>query len=616
VSIEAIVSPKTAEQECEESGGFLLTSIFNAVGESVPFPEIDVENLTTSQTWQAVPASGKYTFVVPEGIDVYKIEVAKNGYSQTRTYEIGETYGSKIIVIPESTHATVFEGNFTEKSFSIDRLSSFDIFTLSSQGADSFLDSFIDDSKVSEQDQVKIFGEEVNLDKIEGVYFEGGTIDDNLCFFPGIAGDCGQSFTTGSVSKQVSEISLYLKKTTSSPSNIYLEIRLGSTSGSLIASSNIVNSSTLLDDLGWVNFSFTIPVDLQISTQYFLRLRSIPDSCDPGSGAIGEIRWGFSNSDLYQGGSAWRYIEQNQNPGDSGEELTDNDFSFRIYEDEYYDSGYLISEEISSADLLSWEEFFWSDYEPSGTQIIYQILYSTTTGWELIPESDLPGNSTGFNNSPINLSSLNISDYSSLKLKTQFLTSDSFKTPTLYDWLLSWVTSQSIPINNVSFDLRGEKIVGKDSTDDPIYKYSTTSITNAVGRLILSSMEWDSYSFSNFSAGGGNLDLVRSEPNQPVNLLPDTTIILELHLDAENSLLVEVNDISTGEKIFSAQIRIYNVGLSVDITQYTDINGKTFFIPLESAFYDIEVKADNYQDYDGTVSVSGDETEIINLNPL
>lgn len=170
------------------------------------------------------------------------------------------------------------------------------------------------------------------------VEFTGGTTQSDLTNFPNNSGwgDPGQSFTTSTEAINVNRVSLYLAKAIDEPSDIFLEIRSDSTVGTVLGTSNTIESDNLSTELTWQDFIFSSPVALSPSTQYFLRLRSIPDSTIPWSGAEGPIYWGYIHTAYsppgYGQGEAWRYIGQNENPGYQGIELDQYDYSFLINE--------------------------------------------------------------------------------------------------------------------------------------------------------------------------------------------------------------------------------------------------------------------------------------------
>lgn len=430
-------APKNLSQECAEAGGILSVSVFNAYGEMVDFPLIEVFNPSTGSLVDSyTPSDGKHDF--PLAADTYKVVVSKTGYSSERTYGIEE------ITTPENPHPIVLNGQLTETSFSIDKVSSFSVETLSPWGMDYFSDSFLDSNKISEFSDVVIGESEVKLATADGGY---------------------------------------------------------------------------------------------------------------------------------------------------------------------KDSGYLVSTVIEPATLINWQEFSFSDSEPAGTQILYRVFYFDGENWVLIPDADLPDNSAGFGASPVNLSGLDIITYSQLKIKANFSTTDPATSPVLYDWQVSWKSSEATLIANINFHLQGAKIIGKNGAEQPVYKYSQDHTSSSAGRIAISNLEWDSYTFSVNSATGLDLENINPSP-QPIGLAPDVSLEVALYLESQNSLLIAVQDIDTTDPIFSAEVKLDGK------VQYTNEDGQTYFIPLEIATYNLEISAPGYSDSSSTVSVSGDEIKIINLQQL
>jgi len=174
-------------------------------------------------------------------------------------------------------------------------------------------------------------------------------------------------------------------------------------------------------------------------------------------------------------------------------------------------------------------------------------------------------------------------------------------------------------IHNVTFNLRGEKLVGYDDTEKPIYKYSQNHITNGSGSVSIPNLEWDSYYFSIVTP---DLDLTEIESplgvttTQPIGLSPAGSKEVRLVLKAENSLLLTVKDATTSEPIFSASSTLFNGSLGYEKTQYTDENGQTYFIPLEAATYNLEVSGPGYNSTSTTILISGDTTTTIKLEQI
>jgi len=449
VRLSTDIAPENLAQECAEVGGILSVSVFDAQGIMVSSPLIEIKDPSTDEVIKtATPLEGKHFFSLSPA--TYKVVVSKEGSSSAKTYDSGDTYNGKTIITPENPHPIVFEGQLTEVSFSIDKLSSFAVDTLSPWGSESFRDSFLDESKISERSEVKV---------------ENGEV--------------------------------------------------------------VLASST-------------------------------------------------------QG---------------------------------YFPSGYLLSIEISPSQILRWYTFSFTDSEPENTDLKYQIYFASGTEWYLIPDSDLPGNSTGFDTSPLDLSNLSTTTYSSLKLKANFSTNATSFTPSLYDWEISWITTEPTPISNVSFSLRGEKIVGTDENDEPIYKYEKTYTSDAFGHLDIGNLEWDCYTFSPESTSG--FDLVNTDPSpQPIGLPPATSLPVKLYLKAENSLLITVQDEETLDPVVFATTTLKNESLSYQNSQYTDEKGQSYFIPLQSATYDLEIEAPGYLSTTTSIFVSGDVIETIRLKRI
>lgn len=168
----------------------------------------------------------------------------------------------------------------------------------------------------------------------------------------------------------------------------------------------------------------------------------------------------------------------------------------------------------------------------------------------------------------------------------------------------------SLPLPNVTFTLTGSKTIGTDSEDQPVYKFQQDFQTDDQGMIYIPDLEWDSYTFT-VDKNQTGFDLIATNPDQPVDLFPDSSQNVDLILEAENTLLVRVKDSETNEPIFAASVRLYTDNF--DKTQPTDENGETFFLPLENTTYQIEVQADEYQTYQGEVYVIDDTIEDIFL---
>lgn len=285
---------------------------------------------------------------------------------------------------------------------------------------------------------------------------------------------------------------------------------------------------------------------------------------------------------------------------------------------QYLFSGYLISTAITPIGLVEWGRLNWGENKPVSTEIKYHLLYATSSVWELIPDADLTiggvTNSNGFSSAPLDLVDLDSLKYSSVKIKADFSTADAASTPTLFDWQITWFSSDtSIPIGNLAFTMQGAKILGADAGGNPIYKYQENLSTNASGQITIADLEWDSYKITvNGVATGYNI--ANSSPPQPVNVNPDSnqTTVLKLANYQTHTLLVSVKD-AAGLPLAGASIRLYRTGYN-KLKLATD-SGQAFFSPLLNTTYTLEVKMSGYQDWQEIVDVSGQTEKIIVLTP-
>jgi len=182
-------------------------------------------------------------------------------------------------------------------------------------------------------------GEDSAICVIGDLEYTEGITDSDLANFPGNLGDGdpAQSFTLDNDNLSVSRVDLLIRKS-GTPSDVFLEIRDTNTVGDVLGKSLVIKESAIPASLSWIQFIFADPVQLSANTQYFMRLRSLPDSTIGSSGAAGTIIWGYEHSasapPAYAGGDAWLYVGANNNPSDIGQRMgpaDQYDFSFRIH---------------------------------------------------------------------------------------------------------------------------------------------------------------------------------------------------------------------------------------------------------------------------------------------
>lgn len=255
------------------------------------------------------------------------------------------------------------------------------------------------------------------------------------------------------------------------------------------------------------------------------------------------------------------------------------------------------------------------------TNIFYKIYFIDENEFPIIvPDSDLVGNEQGFENSPIDLSSLNINLYPKIQIAGFLSTQDASSTPSVLDWKIIY-DNGPIPIGNIPFNMRGDKTIGTDDVGAPIYKYLISHQTNSSGEIFLSNLEWDNYTIS-VDDGAIGYDISESCFPQPRSVFPDTSINTNIFLvsDTEHSILVAVtNDL--GEFLENAEVRLYRVGY--DDTKYTSNCGQIFWEDLlkgtilNENSYNIDVSLSGYENTTITdINIDGASYITILLNKL
>ena len=105
----------------------------------------------------------------------------------------------------------------------------------------------------------------------------------------------------------------------------------------------------------------------------------------------------------------------------------------------YYSSGSVVSVAITPLVFGHWNQLSFSLTNTGSTSVTIQVYKSD--GITLVSNADLPGNSTGFTTSPVDLSTIPYgSTIGSIKLKATLATSNTNYTPRLNDWTVTWAT--------------------------------------------------------------------------------------------------------------------------------------------------------------------------------
>lgn len=178
------------------------------------------------------------------------------------------------------------------------------------------------------------------------------------------------------------------------------------------------------------------------------------------------------------------------------------------------------------------------------------------------------------------------------------------------------------PLQNISFSIRGDKTIGTDSGDDPVYKYSSSINTGSSGSVTVNNLEWDNYTITIDDPSEG-YDIAEACTPQPFSLSPSENEIVNVYLanDVAHSLLVDVKD-GDGNVLSGAVARLYRSEYDTSIA--TGTCGQSFF--NSSVFvgtvsggnaYTLEVSLPGYITQTiGGVEVDGASRSSVVLNSL
>ncbi len=240
----------------------------------------------------------------------------------------------------------------------------------------------------------------------------------------------------------------------------------------------------------------------------------------------------------------------------------------------YEPEGFIRAVPVSVSYLSAWNDVHFADSKPSGTAIRYYI-YADDVG-TLVPDADLSGNSSGFTASPIDISSLSTTTYTTVRVGAVLTTLDSDETPRINDWEVRY-DQGPIPLGNVPFTMTGAKTIGTHS-GAPVYKFIQTYQTDAGGGLDISNLEFDTHRLSIDGATLGH-DIAESCPPLPRSLFAGGGLLTRLYFlpHTAHSLRVDVRA-ADGTTVPNASVRLYRTG--VNTTQTTGGCGQTFFSNL------------------------------------
>lgn len=260
----------------------------------------------------------------------------------------------------------------------------------------------------------------------------------------------------------------------------------------------------------------------------------------------------------------------------------------------YVSSGSLRSSAVAPTYLAGWSSASMDSAVPGGTTLRYRIV---TGAGIALPDSVLPGNSTGFTGT-VDLRGVPVAAYPSLALAADLDTSVPAASPSLLEWSLVYRRGP-VPLPNVAVSLMGAKTIGSTGAGAPIYKTEVDTTTDASGTRTLA-LEWDAY-----AAEVPAYDVVDACNAPPYVLAPGASTASSLIVATSTPNAVLVSATLDGAAMPGASVTLSRLGYSETVT--ASACGTAYFGDIAAASdYAISATASGASPYSASsISVSG-----------
>lgn len=265
---------------------------------------------------------------------------------------------------------------------------------------------------------------------------------------------------------------------------------------------------------------------------------------------------------------------------------------------------------LNPAAIAQWETATLAATTPAGTSYRIQF-YTGTTPATLIPDVDLPGNSIGFTSNQIDLSTLAVSSYPNLTVGIILETSDSVLTPQIDEVSIFYTEMTNLALGEV-VTLRNNKTIGFDAATAPIYKFSTSAVTDGSGSISVREVEWGEYEI----AVAGH-DVAQTCPNYPFTVSPGSsaTATISIVPDRTHTFRLLVVD-PYGQPYPGSLVTLQRPGFSSTAT--TSPCGQVFFSEpglITGSDYTVEIATVGYADITlNPVAITGDTYDTVTLS--
>lgn len=176
--------------------------------------------------------------------------------------------------------------------------------------------------------------------------------------------------------------------------------------------------------------------------------------------------------------------------------------------------------------------------------------------------------------------------------------------------------SNYVPFGGVQMVVRGTKEIGRNTSDEPVYKIDLRPVTGGDGTVTLSNLEWDSYSIG--LPTNASVDYAGSWPFSPLTINPGDNVAFTMIVEpaSDNTLLVKVED-AVKKPLENVLIELSRDGfIATGSTglQSTGDWAQAFFPGLTSGLYNLSLNLAGYEQATASVSIMGDQQEYFILS--
>lgn len=274
----------------------------------------------------------------------------------------------------------------------------------------------------------------------------------------------------------------------------------------------------------------------------------------------------------------------------------------------YEANGTAFLTQVSPGAFESWETLRIASEVPAGTEALVRLYTgSSTSGYTLVPDGDLPGNALGFTGPLVDLRGLSPASYSELTVGVELSSSDPTQTPRVNEVGLYYIDAETISPNTPVL-LTSDRLIG---TTPDVPKHELDATTDGTGARQLVGVEYGDY---DVSVPGSDIAMICG--GNPYSVVAGQSATTTLILAADTAHTLRVTAVSGGTPIPGADVTLSRPGYNQ--TESTNTCGQVFFSGVtDSSDYELNITVAGFTPHTQTgVSISGDAAITTNLTEL